>query len=196
MPSETTEVMDQKKVQRALMRIAHEIIERNSGAENLAIIGIKTRGDYLADRVAENIKKVENVDVPVGYMDITFYRDDVHTRFEQPEVHKTEVLFPIDDKVVVLVDDVLFTGRTIRAALDQVIDFGRPKAIQLAVLVDRGHRELPIKADYVGKNIPTSISDDVEVHVTPIHNEDSVHLVKGSKAETRSSKTESGKKGK
>lgn len=196
MPSETTEVMDQKKVQRALMRIAHEIIERNSGAENLAIIGIKTRGDYLADRVAENIKKVENVDVPVGYMDITFYRDDVHTRFEQPEVHKTEVLFPIDDKVVVLVDDVLFTGRTIRAALDQVIDFGRPKAIQLAVLVDRGHRELPIKADYVGKNIPTSLSDDVEVHVTPIHNEDSVHLVKGSKAETRSSKTESGKKGK
>ncbi len=196
MPSEKTEVMDQMKVRRALMRIAHEIIERNSGAENLAIIGIKTRGDYLADRVAENIKKIENADVPVGYMDITFYRDDVHTRFDQPEVHKTEVLFPIDDKVVVLVDDVLFTGRTIRAALDQVIDFGRPKAIQLAVLVDRGHRELPIKADYVGKNIPTSPGDDVEVHVTPIHNEDSVHLVKDSEVQTRSSRTESGKRGK
>lgn len=195
MSSETTEVMDQKKVQRALMRIAHEIIERNSGAERIVIIGIKTRGDYLADRVAENIKKVEDVDVPVGYMDITFYRDDVHTRFEQPEVHKTEIIFPIDGKVVILVDDVLYTGRTIRAALDQVIDFGRPKAIQLAVLVDRGHRELPIKADYVGKNIPTSLSDDVEVHITPIHGEDSVLLLRGGiGSDSESTGQKSGKK--
>ncbi len=165
MASTITEVMDAKVVERALMRISHEIIERNSGAEDLAIIGIRTRGDYLADRVAENIQKIEAAKVPVGYMDITFYRDDVHSRLEQPEVQRTEILFPIDNKTVVLIDDVLFTGRTIRAALDQIMDFGRPKAIQLAVLVDRGHRELPIKADYVGKNIPTSEEDDIVVKI-------------------------------
>jgi pyrimidine operon attenuation protein/uracil phosphoribosyltransferase len=169
-------MLDEKKVQRALLRIAHEIIERNSGAENLALIGIRTRGDYLADRIARHIKEIERTDVPVGYMDITFYRDDVHSRLEQPEVHKTEILFPIDDKIVVLIDDVLFTGRTIRAALDQVTDLGRPRAIQLAVLVDRGHRELPIRADYVGKNIPTSPDDEVVVKIRDTDDHDLVEL--------------------
>jgi pyrimidine operon attenuation protein/uracil phosphoribosyltransferase len=169
-------MLDEKKVQRALLRIAHEIIERNSGADDLVLIGIRTRGDYLADRVAGHIKQIENTEVPVGYMDITFYRDDVHSRLEQPEVHQTEILFPIDDKIVVLVDDVLFTGRTIRAALDQVTDFGRPRAIQLAVLVDRGHRELPIRADYVGKNIPTSPDDEVVVRLRDTDEHDLVEL--------------------
>jgi len=159
-----------------LMRIAHEIIERNSGADNIVIIGIRTRGDFLADRIANNIKQIEKIEIPVGYMDITFYRDDVHSRLEQPEIHQTEVLFPIDDKIIVLVDDVLFTGRTIRAALDQITDFGRPRAIQLAVLVDRGHRELPIKADYVGKNIPTSPDDEVVVKLNETDEHDSVEL--------------------
>ena len=171
-----SEVLDEKKVQRALMRIAHEIIERNSGADNIVIIGIRTRGDFLADRIANNIKQIEKIEIPVGYMDITFYRDDVHSRLEQPEIHQTEVLFPIDDKIIVLVDDVLFTGRTIRAALDQITDFGRPRAIQLAVLVDRGHRELPIKADYVGKNIPTSPDDEVVVKLNETDEHDSVEL--------------------
>jgi pyrimidine operon attenuation protein/uracil phosphoribosyltransferase len=171
-----TEVLDDKKVERALTRIAHEIIERNSGADDLVIIGIRTRGDHLADRIASKISEVEGVDVEVGYMDITFYRDDVHSRLAQPEIHQTEILFPIDDKIVVLVDDVLFTGRTIRAALDQVTDFGRPRAIQLAVLVDRGHRELPIKADYVGKNIPTSPNDEVVVTLRETDEHDSVKL--------------------
>lgn len=173
---EVVEMLDEKKVQRALLRIAHEIIERNSGAEDLVLIGIRTRGDHLADRVARHIKQIENTEVPVGYMDITFYRDDVHSRLEQPEVHQTEILFPIDDKIVVLVDDVLFTGRTIRAALDQVTDFGRPRAIQLAVLVDRGHRELPIRADYVGKNIPTSPDDEVVVRLCDTDEHDLVEL--------------------
>jgi len=174
--AKVVEMMDDKKVQRALLRIAHEIIERNSGADDLVLIGIRTRGDHLADRVARHIKDIENTEVPVGYMDITFYRDDVHSRLEQPEVHKTEILFPIDDKIVVLVDDVLFTGRTIRAALDQVTDLGRPRAIQLAVLVDRGHRELPIRADYVGKNVPTSPDDEVVVKLRDTDEHDLVEL--------------------
>ena len=130
MVARVVEMMDDKKVQRALLRIAHEILERNQGADDLVLIGIRTRGDHLADRVARHIHQIENANVPVGYMDITFYRDDVHSRLEQPEVHKTEILFPIDDRIVVLVDDVLFTGRTIRAALDQITDLGRPRAIQ------------------------------------------------------------------
>lgn len=188
MAARIVEMMDEKKVQRALLRIAHEIIERNAGADDLVLIGIRTRGDHLADRVAAHLKEIEGTDVPVGYMDITFYRDDVHSRLEQPEVHQTEVLFPIDDKIVVLVDDVLFTGRTIRAALDQVTDFGRPRAIQLAVLVDRGHRELPIRADYVGKNIPTSPDDEVVVklHDTDDHDLVELHQI-DSKRKTRSS---------
>jgi pyrimidine operon attenuation protein/uracil phosphoribosyltransferase len=172
-------VMDAKTVERALIRIAHEIVEKNKGAKNMAVIGIKNRGEYLAQRVARLIEKIEKVQIPVGLMDITLYRDDVQTKLEQPLVQKTEILFDVVDKVIILVDDVLFTGRTIRAALDQIIDFGRPKCIQLAVLVDRGHRELPIRADYVGKNIPTSKEERVEVKIKEVDGEDSVSIIKG-----------------
>ena len=171
-------IMDAKTVERALIRIAHEIVEKNKGAENMAVIGIKNRGEYLAQRVARLIEKIEKVQIPVGLMDITLYRDDVQTKLEQPLVQKTEILFDVVDKVIILVDDVLFTGRTIRAALDQIIDFGRPKCIQLAVLVDRGHRELPIRADYVGKNIPTAKSELVKVKIKEVDGEDNVSIIK------------------
>jgi len=170
--------MDAKTVERALIRIAHEIVEKNKGAKNIAVIGIKNRGEYLAQRVARLIEKIEKVQIPVGLMDITLYRDDVQTKLEQPLVQKTEILFDVVDKVIILVDDVLFTGRTIRAALDQIIDFGRPKCIQLAVLVDRGHRELPIRADYVGKNIPTAKSELVKVKIKEVDGEDNVSIIK------------------
>jgi pyrimidine operon attenuation protein/uracil phosphoribosyltransferase len=170
--------MDAKAVERALIRVAHEIVEKNKGAEDLAVIGIKTRGAYLAERIAKLIEEIEKVKVPVGLMDITLYRDDIQTKLEQPVIQKTEILFDVVEKVIILVDDVLFTGRTIRAALDQVIDFGRPKNIQLAVLVDRGHRELPIRADYVGKNIPTAKDDQVKVKITEVDKEDSVSIIK------------------
>jgi pyrimidine operon attenuation protein/uracil phosphoribosyltransferase len=171
-------VMDAKAVERALIRVAHEIVEKNKGAENLAVIGIKTRGAYLAERIAKLIEEIEKVKIPVGLMDITLYRDDIQTKLEQPVVQKTEILFDVVEKVIILVDDVLFTGRTIRAALDQIIDFGRPKSIQLAVLVDRGHRELPIRADYVGKNIPTTKDDRVKVKIKEVDEEDSVSIIK------------------
>lgn len=156
-------VLDREGIRRALTRIAHEIIERNKGTENLALIGIRSRGVPLARRLAERILQIEGKEVPVGMLDITLYRDDLGTLSPQPLVHRTEVRFPVEGKTIVLVDDVMFTGRTIRAALDAVIDLGRPKLIQLAVLVDRGHRELPIRADYVGKNVPTSRKEDVSV---------------------------------
>lgn len=159
-------VMNDKKIDRALTRIAHEILERNSGAESLALIGVITRGASLAQRIAERIKKIEGVEVPVGLMDIGLYRDDIHTNLDQPVIQKTEIPFQIRDKNIILVDDVLFTGRTTRAALDQIIEFGRPGSIQLAVLVDRGHRELPFRADYVGMNLPTAKSDKVIVQLS------------------------------
>ncbi len=174
----TVLIMDAKAVERALIRVAHEIVEKNKGAENLAIIGIKTRGAYLAERIARLIEEIEKVKVPVGLMDITLYRDDIQSKLEQPVIQKTEILFDVVEKVIILVDDVLFTGRTIRAALDQVIDFGRPKNIQLAVLVDRGHRELPIRADYVGKNIPTAKDDQVKVKIIEVDKKDSVSIIK------------------
>lgn len=157
-------IMDGNKMTRAITRIAHEIVERNAGAKSLVIVGILTRGADLARRLAKIIREIEGVDVPVGLMDINLYRDDVNYNPDQPIVRRTEIMFDIDDKNLVLVDDVLYTGRTIRAALSQIIDFGRPKTIQLAVLVDRGHRQLPIRADYVGKNIPTSYDENVRVH--------------------------------
>ncbi|MDP3025206.1 MAG: bifunctional pyr operon transcriptional regulator/uracil phosphoribosyltransferase PyrR [candidate division Zixibacteria bacterium] len=171
-------IMDEKTVRRALTRIAHEIIERNKGAENLGLIGIKTRGAYLAERLAKIIFEIEEVQVPLGFMDITLYRDDIQTKLDQPIVQKTEVMFDVADRIIILVDDVLFTGRTIRAALDQIIDFGRPKLIQLAVLVDRGHRELPIRADYIGKNIPTALNEQVVVKIQEVDGEDSVTIEK------------------
>lgn len=161
----TVRIMNKDSIKLALNRICHEIIERNNGIEKIVIIGIRTRGAILAERVAGILGKIGRKNVPVGIMDITLYRDDVQDKLDQPLVQKTEILFDIADKKVILVDDVLFTGRTVRAALDSIIDFGRPGAIQLAVLVDRGLRELPIRADYVGRDLTTSHSERVEVHL-------------------------------
>ncbi|NLC44559.1 MAG: bifunctional pyr operon transcriptional regulator/uracil phosphoribosyltransferase PyrR [Clostridiales bacterium] len=163
-------------MRRALTRIAHEIIEKNTGIDDLAIIGIRRRGVPLADRLAKIINEIEGVSVPTGILDITLYRDDLTTLAVQPIVHKTEVPFSIDDKKIILVDDVLYTGRTVRAALDALVDLGRPKLIQLAILIDRGHRELPIRADYVGKNIPTSRKELIAVNVEEIDGIDSVEI--------------------
>jgi pyrimidine operon attenuation protein/uracil phosphoribosyltransferase len=160
---EKAQVLDQAGIDRALTRIAHEILEKSQGTEGLALVGIKTRGVTLAHRIAEKIRAIERRAPPVGALDITLYRDDLGMLEEQPVVKGTEVDFPLKGKTVVLVDDVLFTGRTIRAALDALIDLGRPRMIQLAVLVDRGHRELPIRPDYVGKNLPTSRRETVAV---------------------------------
>jgi pyrimidine operon attenuation protein/uracil phosphoribosyltransferase len=171
------QVLSATQIRRALVRIAHEIMERNTDLENLALIGIRARGDVLADRLAKIIESIEGVTLPVGYIDINFYRDDIHIKLDQPEIRRTEVLFDLYDKTIILIDDVLFTGRTIRAALNQLADFGRPRAIQLAVLVDRGHRELPIKPDYVGKNLPTNRDDDVLVKLAESDKEDQVSII-------------------
>ncbi len=169
-------ILSDKKINRALTRISHEILERNSGAESIVIIGILTRGAVLAKRIAATIKELEGVEVPVGLMDISLYRDDVHSKLEQPIVQRTDILFEIRDKNVILIDDVLYTGRTVRAALDQMVDFGRARTIQLAVLVDRGHKELPIRADYVGANIPTAMDDQVVVNVSELDGKDEVYI--------------------
>ena len=182
-----SKILDKEAIRRALLRVAHEVLEKNKGTENLCIVGIRTRGAVLAERLKECVKQIEGKEIPVGILDITLYRDDVGIDFVQsrrsdeaseagapaesafggrslePVVHETLINFDITGKKVILVDDVLFTGRTIRAALDALIDFGRPVSIQLAVLIDRGHRELPIRADYVGKNIPTSLDQNVKV---------------------------------
>jgi pyrimidine operon attenuation protein/uracil phosphoribosyltransferase len=171
-------VMDADRIGRTLTRIAHEIIERRGGLEPMAFVGIRTRGVPIARRIAAAMHAINGVDVPTGALDITLYRDDLmrHAVGTQPLVRKTEIPFSIDDKRILLVDDVLYTGRTIRAALDALIEFGRPKAIQLVVLVDRGHRELPIKADYVGKNLPTAPTQSVQVHLTEIDGRDEVEI--------------------
>ncbi len=181
MPETNDVILDAKKISRALTRVAHEILEHNSGAESLVIIGILRRGADLARRIAATIRELEGVDVPVGLMDISLYRDDVHSKLDQPIVQRTDILFGVVDRNVVIIDDVLFTGRTVRAALDQIIDFGRPRTIQLAVLVDRGHRELPIKADYVGSNIPTAKSDRVKVQVEERDGRDRVTIRRSGK---------------
>jgi len=174
---EKARVLDKEGLSRSLMRIAHEILEKNKGTKQLCLIGIRTRGAYLAKRIAECISQIDNVQIPVGALDITLYRDDLTLVAAQPVVHKTEISFDISSKNVVLVDDVLYTGRTIRAALDALIDFGRPQNIQLAVLIDRGHRELPIRADYVGKNIPTSQNETVEVRIAEVDGSDEVAII-------------------
>lgn len=157
------EVMDAPAIDRALTRIAHEIVERAKGCQDVVLIGIRTRGIHLARRLADKIRRIEGTPVPLGIIDITLYRDDLRRRFDHPKLERTEIPFSLTDKRVILVDDVLFTGRTIRAALDGLMDLGRPQSIQLAVLVDRGHRELPIRADYVGRNVPTSLQESVKV---------------------------------
>ena len=167
-------LMDEMDMKRALTRITHEIIEKNKGVENVAVIGIRRRGGPLAYRLAERIEAIEGVKIPVGILDITLYRDDLTLMSSQPMVHRTEVHFDINNKIIVLVDDVLYTGRTVRAPMDALIDIGRPQCIQLAVLIDRGHRELPIKADYVGKNVPTSRTEIVEVKVKEFDDKDAV----------------------
>jgi pyrimidine operon attenuation protein/uracil phosphoribosyltransferase len=171
-------VIDAVRMSRTLARIAHEIVERNRGVEELAFVGIRTRGVPLARRLAATVNEIAGADVPVGILDITLYRDDLmrHTVRAQPVVKSTEIPFSIDDRRILLVDDVLYTGRTIRAALDALIEFGRPRLIQLVVLVDRGHRELPIKADYVGKNLPTSPSQSVQVRLSEIDGRDEVEV--------------------
>ena len=158
-------IMDADAMRRAIVRIAHEIIERNKGVDNVVLVGIRTRGVPIAERLAAAIKEIEKVELPVGMLDITLYRDDLSTLAYNPVCHGTEIDFDVDGKTVILVDDVLYTGRTIRCALDAIIDMGRPKAIQLVVLIDRGHRELPIRADFAGKNVPTSHKEAIEVYL-------------------------------
>ena len=174
-------VMDADRIGRTLARIAHEIVERNKGVDDLALVGVRSRGVPLARRLARSIKDITGDDVPTGALDITLYRDDLmrHAVGPQPVVRRTEIPFSIDGRKILLVDDVLYTGRTTRAALDALIDYGRPKGIQLIVLVDRGHRELPIKADYVGKNLPTSPDESVQVRLLEIDGQDEVVLEGG-----------------
>ncbi|CUU02772.1 pyrimidine operon attenuation protein / uracil phosphoribosyltransferase [Candidatus Kryptobacter tengchongensis] len=170
-------IMDADDIERTLNRLVYEIVERNKGSKNLAVVGIRTRGEFLAKRIAEKISKLENNQIPVGILDITFYRDDVRLKLRQPEVKTTEINFSIDDRDIILVDDVLFTGRTVRAALDELMDFGRPKTVQLVVLIDRGNRELPIQADFVGRRVKTSLNEEIRVKLREVDGEDSVILI-------------------
>ena len=170
-------LMSSQDMQRALVRIAHEIVERNRGASELILVGMQTRGVPIAKRLATTIKQLENISVPVGSLDISLYRDDLASLSLKPRVHRTDIPVDVTDKQIVLVDDVFYTGRSIRAAMDALIDMGRPQSIQLAVLVDRGHRELPIRADYVGKNIPTSRNEEIRVEIEEVDGEDQVIIV-------------------
>src|SRR3989338_1258933 len=173
---EKAKILTAEEIERALKRIAHEILENNKDMDELALVGIRTRGAHLAERLKNYIKEIANKELPLGILDITLYRDDLTAIAAQPVVHKTEIGFDINDKKIILVDDVLFTGRTIRCALDALIDYGRPKVIQLAALIDRGHRELPIRADYVGKNVPTSLEEIVQVRLKEQDSVDEVVL--------------------
>ncbi|MDP8205611.1 MAG: bifunctional pyr operon transcriptional regulator/uracil phosphoribosyltransferase PyrR [Candidatus Electryonea clarkiae] len=170
-------IMKKADIRRTIARLAYEIVERNHGIEKLCVLGIRTRGVYVARRIAQVIKDIEGVEIPVGVLDITLYRDDYRMKKDGPGVQVTDIPFDLDGKTIVLADDVLYTGRTIRAALDALMDFGRPGRIQLAVLVDRGHRELPIKADFVGKNIPTAPGQNVKVFLNELDDKDEVFLV-------------------
>jgi len=172
-----SKIMDDLDLGRTVARLTHEILEKNKGYENIVVIGMRTRGVYLAERIAKKLKEVENKEVPLGVLDITLYRDDFRSVLKQPKVQITDIPFSIDNKNIILVDDVLYTGRTVRAALDALMDFGRPASIQLAILVDRGHRELPIKADFIGKNVPTSYGEEIRVHMKEIDEDDGVFLV-------------------
>ncbi len=170
-------ILDEQAIQRTITRLAHEILEKNKGAENIALVGIQTRGEFLANRIKIKLNEIEGVAVPTGVLNITLYRDDVRVKLKQPEVKATNILFDINDKNIILIDDVLYTGRTVRAAMDALTDLGRYSSIQLLVLIDRGHRELPIKADYVGKNVPTSIDEEIRVKLKEVDGEDAVYLI-------------------
>ncbi len=176
MAEQRSQVMDSDELRRALTRVAHEIIEKNKGAERLALVGVRSKGVPLAERLAKLIGEIEGTKVPVGALDITLYRDDYMTR--QSEVGQTEIPFDVNDRNIVLVDEVIYTGRTVRCALDALIDMGRPASIQLAVLIDRGHRELPIRPDFVGKNLPTSRKELVDVQLREIGGDDKVYILK------------------
>jgi pyrimidine operon attenuation protein/uracil phosphoribosyltransferase len=170
-------IIDEEGFQRIVTRISHEILEKNKGSKTLVLLGMKTRGEFLAKRILFKIKEIEKIDIPFGILDVTLYRDDFRTRLKQPQVSVSDITFDLNEIDIILVDDVLYTGRTVRSALDAIMDMGRPNTIQLVVLIDRGHRELPIKADYVGKNIPTSIDEEIKVKMKEIDGEDSVYLV-------------------
>lgn len=169
-------VLDDKGIKRALVRISHEIVEKNKGVEDVVLVGVRRRGEPIAQRISKNIEYFEGVKVPVGSVDITLYRDDLTKKYEQPHMNSEKIDVDIENKVVIIVDDVIYTGRTVRAAIDAIFHQGRPKMIQLAVVVDRGHRELPFRPDYVGKNIPTSKSEMVSVEVAEIDGEDAVKI--------------------
>jgi pyrimidine operon attenuation protein/uracil phosphoribosyltransferase len=177
-------LMSAEDIQRALVRVAHEIVEKNKGAKDLVLVGMQTRGVPLARRLAATIQDLEGISVPVGSLDISLYRDDLSSLSLKPTVHRTDVPVDVTDKQIVLVDDVFYTGRSIRAAMDALIDLGRPQSIQLAVLVDRGHRELPIRADYVGKNIPTSKNEEIKVEIKEVDGEDRVIIVSSDRGAT------------
>lgn len=173
-------IIDEDSLSRIIIRMAHEILEKNKGSQNLVLMGMKTRGEFLAKRIFERIKEIEKIELPLGVLDVTLYRDDFRTRLKQPEVSVSNITFDINDKDVVIIDDVLYTGRTVRSALNALMDFGRPHSIQLCVLVDRGHRELPIRADYIGKNIPTSNQEEIKVRMKEIDGEDAIYLMENS----------------
>ena len=172
-----TKVADQEGLDRILTRITHEILEKNKGSENLVLMGMRTRGEFLARRIHNKLKIIDGADLPIGVLDVTLYRDDFRTRIKQPEVSVSDITFDINEKHIILVDDVLYTGRTVRSAMNAIMDLGRPASIQLCILVDRGHRELPIRADYVGKNIPTSVNEEIKVKMEEIDGEDAIYLV-------------------
>jgi len=173
-------IIDEDGLSRIITRMAHEILEKNKGSQNLVLMGMKTRGEFLARRIFERIKEIEKIELPLGVLDVTLYRDDFRTRLKQPEVSVSNITFDINDRDVVIIDDVLYTGRTVRSALNALMDFGRPRSIQLCVLVDRGHRELPIRADYIGKNIPTSNQEEIKVKMKEIDGEDAIYLMENS----------------
>ncbi len=172
-----SKIVDQAGLNRIITRIAHEILERNKGSQNLVLMGMRTRGEFLANRIFSKIKEIEKIELPLGVLDVTLYRDDFRVRLKQPEVSVSNITFDINDKNIILIDDVLFTGRTVRSALNAIMDLGRPNTIQLCVLIDRGHRELPIRADYVGKNVPTSNDEEIKVKMVEIDGEDSIYVI-------------------
>lgn len=176
-----SKIIDAEGLDRILTRISHEILEKNKGSHNLVLMGMRTRGEFLAKRIAEKIMQIDKVELPFGVLDVTLYRDDFRTRLKQPEVSVSNITFDINEKDIILVDDVLYTGRTVRSALNAIMDLGRPSSIQLCILIDRGHRELPIRADYVGKNIPTSHNEEIKVKMKEYDGEDAIYLIETEK---------------